>query len=318
MTQSARSLEVRIPISPRTDYFNRVLFIARSVKSFYPNATFRISVGEDCEPFDVAARFPWSRDLEVTWHWVERADFVEWRGTAHPYIATIMERYKAPFSSDYVLMIDADVIAINPFDELFDKPLGLSGVIAHVSPFPSEHRSKWEHLFSAYNVPQPRFQFEHTGWRSMFTTESARMTPCYMNTGVLFGPREVFERLEKPYFDALAFVRSEMDSYFFEQIALTLGAERAAIPMNVLPLTFNFPNQLEFDRTHPAELNDIRLLHFLRTNILHRDLDFKNFNSIARLIARRDLAGSNEVLRRRLAELPFSPVELCDDLGTIV
>ena len=144
----------------------------------------------------------------------------------------------------------------------------------------------------------------------MFSEERLRMSPFYLNTGVVFAPREIFERLYGPYIDALDFVRSEIDSYFFEQIALTLALERAAIAVNALPLRFNYPNQPEFDQNHPMELADVRLLHFLRTPIINREDDFANYNSLIRLLARNDLTGSNEVLRNRLREFSFSEADL--------
>ncbi len=265
-----------------------------------------MSVGTECEPYDLASHLPWSRELGITWNWVDKNEFSRWSGTAHPYIATIMDRFKAPFHRDFVLMIDADVIAIDRFDELFENQNELSGVLAHWSPFAQAHQSTWNRLFSEYGLSKTPFQYEHSGWRAMSNDENARKSPFYINTGVVFGSKGIYERLQQPYFEALEFVRGEMDSYFFEQIALTLAVERASIPVRALPLRFNFPNQPEFEIYNPVELADVRLLHFLRTPIVSRERDFVDFSSVSSLIAREDLAGSNEVLRRRLAKIPFS------------
>jgi lipopolysaccharide biosynthesis glycosyltransferase len=237
---------------------------------------------------------------------VEPGEFSRWKATAHPYIATMMDRFKPPFQGEYVLMLDADIIAVDSFDELFAQPVGLSGVIAHGSPFSDNHESTWSRLFERYGLERPQFAHEHSGWLSMFDDAPRRFTPFYLNTGVVFGPTSVYERLFRPYFEAIDFVRQEMDSYFFEQIALTLAAERSAISTNVVPLRYNFPNQPEFDSNHAAELEDVRLLHFLRTPIIDRERDFFDYQSVVDLIARKDLSGSNEILRNRLGQIPFS------------
>jgi len=76
--------------------------------------------------------------------------------------------------------------------------------------------------------------------------ENARKSPFYINTGVVFGSKGIYERLQQPYFEALEFVRGEMDSYFFEQIALTRPSSELPF-LRALPLRFNFPNQPEFE-----------------------------------------------------------------------
>jgi hypothetical protein len=284
-----------------------VLFIARSIKDFYPDTVFRISIGDNCNAFDPALFLTWSNELNISWNWVAPADFALWSTTAHPYIATMMDRFKPPFRGDYILMLDADVVAVDAFDELFHEPAGLCGVIAHGSPFLNNHEATWTHLFKGYGLSTPQFKFEHSGWISMFDDEPRRMTPFYLNTGVLFAGRDVYERLSNPYSDAIDFVRKELDSYFFEQIALTLALERAGIPTNVLPLRYNFPNQPEFDVNNPREFENVRFLHFLRTSIVDRERDFSTYDALMAFLSRKDLIGSNEMLRRRVKELHFTP-----------
>jgi hypothetical protein len=286
-----------------------VFFIARSIRDFYPNTRFRVSIGAECRPFDAASRYTWSKKLDIEWHWVDSVDFKRWSGTAHPYIATMMDRFKPPFETDYVLMLDADVIAIAPFDELFEH-IGIAGVMAHGSPFQGDHVNTWRRLFRAYGLAEPTFEYEHSGWQSMFVDEAQRLSPFYLNTGVVFGPRKTYEELYDPYMSALDFVRSMLDSYFFEQIGLTLAVQRTAIPVTLLPLRFNFPNQPEFDKRHPGELQDVRLLHFLRTDIINRETDFADYVSVKSLTERGDLSGSNEILRSRIHALGFTTTDL--------
>jgi len=297
------SLEVRIPISPRADYFNRIQMIALSIREFYPDAVVRVTVGADEEPQDIAKAMPWSRRLGVEWAWVPRADFAAWRATAHPYIATMMERFRPPFYADHVLMIDADVIAIQRFDDLLLENQWLSGVMAHGSPFGHRHIADWEDLFRGYGLGCPTFEDEHSGWRAMFVDEGLRFSPPYFNTGVLSASAAIFEQLYAPYMHALQYVRDSHDTYFVEQLALTLAIRRADIPIRILPLRYNFPNQPEFDRLHPEQLLDVRLLHFLRTGIIDREKDFATITALRQFAIRHDLRGSNEVLRQRIGHL---------------
>lgn len=296
-----RSLEVRIPISPRADYFNRIRIIAQSIREFYPAARIRVTVGAEAEPCDLSSELPWSEGLGVRWHWVGEDDFRRWNGTQHPYIATMMERFQPPFSTDFVVMLDADIVAVRRFDELFDGAQSIKGMMAHVTPFLDAHAATWETLYAGYGLPKPEFNAEVSGWRAMEADPRRRYSPPYFNTGVLFAPTPLLEKLYEPYMDALQYVRSRMDTYFFEQIALTLAAAKAGIPLEPLPLRYNYPNQVEFDARHPGELVNIRLLHFLRTEVVHRDRDFETPDAIRGLIARRGLFGSNEVLRDRIA-----------------
>jgi hypothetical protein len=294
---------VRIPISPRADYFNRVRLIAQSIREFYPRTIVRVTVGAETAPFDIArVAAPWSQDLGVQWVWIPQTEFEEWRDTAHPYIATMTERFRPPFSAEHVLMLDADVLPIRPFDNLLERDRSLLAMMAHVSPF-SNHAQEWQALFNAYGLSDPSFDFELTGWGTMFDDPSRRFSPPYFNTGVLLARADLYERLYEPYMAALRFVKTQLDSYFFEQIALTLAIGKMELPIEVQPLRFNFPNQEAFDAAHPEELEKVCLLHFLRTHIVDREKDFQSPDDVRRLIGRTDLAGSNEILRRRVAEL---------------
>lgn len=310
---SLRWLEVRIPISPIDHYFNRVHFIAHSIRSLdgpYRDVPIRVMVGTDQNHEDLYARFPWSRPLGIDWHWVDHAAYVAWKATAHPYIATMMERFRPPFVAKNVLMLDADVLTLQPFNELFeilhDRPC-LIGVMAHVSPFgsanPADHTDLWRKLYRSCGLGNPKFEFLLSGWGLMDKAEPRRLSPPYFNTGMLLSSAAVLEKLYEPYMEALLKTRNILDTYFIEQIALTLALIKTGLPYTVVPLRYNFPNDPRFDDAHDQELNKICFLHFLRTEIVRREDDFKDNARIELLIKRADLSGSNELFRRRIAEL---------------
>jgi trans-aconitate methyltransferase len=296
-------LEVRIPISPRPYYYNRVAIIALSVRQFYSDAIIRVTVGSDEVHRDLHSVLPWSEELGIQWVWLSPNKFQEWSGSQQPYIPTIVERFGPPFGARNVLIIDADVLLMRPIDELFAQGNSLCGVMAHHSPFGDQHEMAWKQLFQEYGVGAPDFLYEHSGWPAVLSRPEVRWSPAYFNTGVLFASAALLTRLYSEYMNALAFVRGRMDTYLIDQIALSLAVAKGGVPVTQLPLKYNFPNQKEFDEAHPDQLADIRFLHFLRTGVVDRQRDFGNLSAIRALSQRLDLRGSNERLRHRIGEL---------------
>lgn len=299
-------IEVRIPISPVDHYFNRVHFIAHSIRALggpYAKTRIRVSVGSSDPPFDLHQALPWSTRLGIDWHWVDRAEYAAWAETSHPYIATMMERFRPPFGADTVLMLDADVAVMRPFPELLDlidaNP-GVVGVMAHGSPFPADN---WRTLFRHAGLAEPEMAYEASGWGTMEVAPDRRYSPAYFNTGVVLAPGAVLERLYDPYMAALHTVRSLFDTYFFEQIALTLALYQTGIPFHIVPPRYNYPNHPAFDAFHPEELREVCFLHFLRGDIVPREASFATWKAMQTLARRKDLRGSNAALRQRLGDM---------------
>lgn len=306
-------LEVRIPISPTEYYFNRIQIIALSIRllgGWYEKTRIRVSVGSDSDPEDLYLRCPWSKSLNIEWVWVKREMFNKWKNTQHEYLWTIVERFRPPFLAENILMLDADVLVMNRFDEIISivkENQGIAGVIAHVSPVSHENNNPqewWRDLYFLAGIDgMPSFKLQHSGWETMEFNPNRRMTPPYFNTGVVLGTALTFERFSDTYLQMLNIVKSFEDTYFIDQIALTLALEKKKIHPHILPLRYNFPNQKEFDERFPIELQNIRFLHFLRTNIINRNLDFESLFSIQKLISRTDLKGSNEIFRKKIEEI---------------
>ena len=316
-------IEVRIPISPAMHYYNRIHLITHSIRSLggeFKDARIRVSVGSREKPIDLHRLLPWSRRLGIIWHWVERDRYMAWDKTAHPYIATIMDRFRPPFDAETVLMLDADVVALRPFSEtlaLVSEYPSIAGVMAHVPPFaPNE----WSILFEHAGLTSPELRFECSGWNVMSTNPAERYCPPYFNTGVLAASRSSLELLYEPYLAALQTVRSLYNTYFFEQIALTLAVYQTGIKPRLLSLRYNYPNQHGFDVAFPDEVNEIRFLHFLRTDVVKREDDFVSWAKMRKLSNRRDLIGSNEAFRNRLAQLMpqmWEDLQFSEQIGNI-
>ena len=301
-------LEVRIPISPTASMINRVHLIAHSIRSLgglYCDAHIRASVGSADEPFDIEAAYPHTRAAQIEWSWVPRKEFIDWGTAGNPNLAAMVnDRFKPPFKAHRVLFLDADVLAIAPFDELFASSSDVQGVMAHVSPF-HQHTAMWEQLFTMIGV-QPKggiFQHEHSGWGIMEFSEPRRLSPPYFNTGVMMFSDAAAEALYQCNIDALTMLRSKVNSYFADQIALTLAMYLAGCSYEILPLRYNFPNQVEFDRKHAEELAVVKFIHFLRQDVISRGDDFVSLAAMERFAQRGGMQGSNERLRARVEEL---------------
>jgi hypothetical protein len=177
----------------------------------------------------------------------------------------------------------------------------VAGVIAHAPPFRDvDVGETWRQLFREYGVSEAAAVHEHTGW-GLMTRE--RMTPAYFNFGMVIAPGPMMQAIGKEMVEADRFVHSRLQTFFRFQIALSLVIQKLQLPTEALPLRYNFPNNPKFDAGFPDELADVRILHYLRCEILDRERDFADLDALAALVGREDLAGSNEVLRELLAEL---------------
>jgi hypothetical protein len=137
----------------------------------------------------------------------------------------------------------------------------------------------------------------------MVNAPQHRYTPLYFNFGMVIAPGEMLNRIGEEIIAADDFVSQRLTTFFRFQIALTLTIQKKSLTSRALPLRYNFPNDPGFDQKYPDELADVRVLHYLRCETVHRENDFADLERVAALIRRRDLEGSNEILRRRLEEL---------------
>lgn len=298
-------LEIRVPISPTPDFFRRIHLMAASLRRLEGAVgpyVLVVCVGGDEEPSDLYAAQPWSRIYPLVWHWADRARFQR-----DSFWETSREIFRQPTRGQFVICADADVLFMEDFADLLhdlEREPAVAGVIAHAPPFQDDQfAAKWRQLFADYETPPPSFEFEHTGWGFMVQQEALRLTPAYFNFGMVAASAGMMEIVSSEMEKADDFVNAKLDTFFRFQIALTLTLQKHGLPVRALPLRYNFPNDPGFDSKYPEELSNVRILHYLRCEIIHREKDFLGLNNLAALIARQDLTGSNEIFRRRLAQL---------------
>src|SRR5258708_15429684 len=114
--------------------------------------------------------------------------------------AAVDLRLKHPYRSDVGLLLDADTLIRRPLDDLIERvhrDRVVAGTIAHASPLPwgKLERPDWARLFSHFGLPEPRLEYEHTGWGYMSTDPYYRFCPAYFNYGVIAAPASTISRI---------------------------------------------------------------------------------------------------------------------------
>ena len=130
--------EIHDPISPTPAFFNQIrLIMAASFRRFggaLRNSKIVVTVGAE-EQVELADHVPWSRELGVEWRWLNPAIYAR-----HNYWGTAIERFRQPFESQYVLFLDADVLAIAPPDFATSPVTETGGLAGLITSPPSKSR----------------------------------------------------------------------------------------------------------------------------------------------------------------------------------
>lgn len=298
------NLEVRIPITPEPNYVRQVEYVVRSFRAsggYAGRARFVVSLGGDCEPRDLCLEYPWSRG-EVEWRWANRAEFA-----AIGIRACNLDRFRYDTDADVVLMLDADTVMIRPIDDLLEtlhQQQMIAGVMAHVPPF-WKTPVTWSDVFAARGIPLPPARFEHTGFGAMFGEYVNRYAPAYYNFGVVFVPRSMVLPLGAQLERELAYMpRIPIYPVYGTQLGLTFAICQLGLPHCTLPFRFNFANLEWADRRYLIDLADVRIIHYLKEDVIGpRRETWATQEALQAFMNRRDLSGSNEILRGAVARL---------------
>ena len=300
-------IEVRVPISPKPYFFRQVEYLRRSFVAkggLAASARFVVSVGEDCEPYDLYAVNPWSVG-RIEWKWTDREAF-----RRMSYTATGLDRFVHPTDADVVLLSDADTLMIRNIDDLL-IPLtaepAVAGVMAHMPPHFGQQMTapSWRAVFAAIGRRLPRDLHEHSGFGSMFHDMSNRFGPVYLNFGAVFIPGRMLQTVGQFFERSLALAYSApIHKFFHAQLALTLAIHELDLPRMTLRPRYNYPNDELMDRSATNELADIRIMHYLREHTIGARAEvWGSDEKFAAFLNRTDLTGSNEVLRQTVLEL---------------
>ena len=150
----------------------------------------------------------------------------------------------------------------------------VAGVIAHYPTvlnfaFDSQ-RETWTRLAEGLTHAELNFEFAHTLMASD-APDQHRLTPFYLNFGVVFFPRTAFQPVADRYLAIRPRLMGRMrDSDFSGQVALTLAIADAGVSAWPLPMRYNFPNDPIAAQMYPDELASVVVYHYLRTAAFNR------------------------------------------------
>ncbi|PTW55738.1 hypothetical protein C8N35_11263 [Breoghania corrubedonensis] len=318
------SVEFRLPISPTDTDMRMVRIFMESIQVFggplAKRGRFVCSVGADEEPFDLKAKYEWTRERPIDFHWVDRNTFRKWT-----YDATGFDRHHIESDADVVAFVDADLLVAGDFDDILrqaHQTQTMLGFIAHVSPFGFQRfrgttsQDWWRRIYEAAGLAMPALTFEHTGWGldwdAIFGDKPSpilsndpdhRYCPPYFNYGVVVAPRSLFERVGETFVDDLERVGTVLSTPYGSQIANCIAIERHAIPCETIHLNYNFPMNLpgdEIRRLHPHpqgmdSYEDVRIFHYIGQR-----KKFSSVEALQELMDSTDLTGAWPMFQKRL------------------
>jgi len=207
--------------------------------------------------------------------------------------------------ADLVFICDADIAPLAPFDsllcELVNKP-ALAGTIAHYH-FPFDNMISgppvgWAELAKATIGKDIDMPFRYT----LAPRSSPDRAPFYINYGMFAGTPKLMSKFylrDKELRDPAA---SLIGDYWAAQVSVALACADLSLPVKVLPMRYNFPNDSVADQMYPEEMSNIIFLHYLRTSKFSREKIFSSRHHFNRFLNSR-LSGSNEYFRRYVENL---------------
>ena len=213
--------------------------------------------------------------------------------------------------ADVVVMCDADVALLRPFDNLISdlraKP-AIAGVIAHLpfaigntEPVPLDQRTPekdWRELSQKY-LGRP-IDCPHRF--TLLDPDSDFRAPFYLNYGVVAGTPDVFAEFYREDSRIRDKLSADVGDWWGPQISLTLAVESGGLASVALPMRYNFPNDPRADKLYPDELAEVIFMHYLRHTEFDRGKIFADPIAFDAFIGS-ELSGSNEVFRRFVEQM---------------
>jgi hypothetical protein len=278
MSQPNKRIEFRIPISPTDKFFSLVRFYNFALRRLgspqYRDARLLVVVGDHCNLDAVARENKWSENFNIVWQRVpdEIFDEFNWAGTAN-------WRLSIPAGdADIIILSDADTVLLRDIDPLLaELSLGepaVRGHMAHLPPplgikstAPSSAGSEfWPWLFNLFDIPWPAATYRY----SMDVNGSLPVSPAYFNLGFVALNTKALPIFAAEIKEVTRRVTAATDSLMRCQIATTIIAHRAAIDIGTLSAAYNAANDVGHLEPNGLTVDQIRVLHFLRTDEIDR------------------------------------------------
>lgn len=275
-----------------------------SLGGIYEHADLIVTLGHDKKkPSRLPRRWKPFLSKKVTFYWASPDEFRQ-----SSYLAQGDKRWQLDYSAyDVVIFCDADVLIVEPIDDLLLLTLespAVTGAITHYAFQPKENvdpHTVWHDLASRFLNRPLEFNYRHT--LSVNNLPEYTFCPFYINFGFVVFTPALYNQFNTQFLDVRPKVVSALaDPYFSAQITLALVVEMLQVPTREIGLRYNFPNDKNADRIQEHELDDVRVIHYLRTNQFDRQKLFtskKHFQEFLSL----DLDGSDKVFQEYVMAL---------------
>jgi hypothetical protein len=233
-----------------------------------------VVVGDHCDLDAVRRENAWSENFNIVWERTPDEIFADfhWAGTAN-------WRLNIPAGdADVVILSDADTVLLRDIEPLIvDMPSKEPAVRGHMAHFPPPlgidsaappptSPEFWPWLFELFAVPWPATTYRY----SMDADRSLPLAPAYFNLGFVALNAKALDPFASEIAETTRRVVAATGSFMRCQIAVTLIAHRAGIDIGVLPADYNAANDLGHLSSNALTAEQIRVLHFLRTDEINR------------------------------------------------
>jgi hypothetical protein len=194
----------------------------------------------------------------------------------------------APRDCDVVMCLDADTLPVQGFEDIVERVARdnlVAGAMAHYPVPPAKDPladwARWGSLIDRKLQYSYRYALTYP-----HEDEGRRLTPFYVNGGVMFFGQQAFDLYARAYFRYRERLMSEMElNDFAAQVAFTLAVVQEGLAEWELPLRYNFPNDPIAVELHPREAENVVIYHYLRKTEFDRHLIFTSRAEYERFLA---------------------------------
>ena len=286
-----------IAASPTDGFFSQVGIFRLALNSLggmYKEADIFLSLGDE-KITDIPNRWSQYLDVGVIINWADPSEFQRIGKRAQG-----ENKWLHDYSAyDLIIFSDADTILLTPIDELLfltKEKKTVTGVIAHY-PFPYDKNANidelWQFLSNEFTGKDIELAYNHT----LPAKNSYIKCPFYLNFGFVIMAPSIFMTIRDTYLSIRSRISPLLKYPIFSgQIALTLAIHKHNVPTHSAEMRYNFPNDPIAEKLYPGQLDNVSVIHYLRTDKFDRQKIFtteKAFNKFLSL----DLQGSNKVFQ---------------------
>lgn len=290
------SISLHIPISPNISFYSKIKWIRKSLDFLgepYSSAKIHLTVSnEDGITINTLINsYPEFKEniSRYRFYITNKISFDQ-----YSYGETAGLRFKNIDNSDITIFCDADIFFIKRIDDILNNIIaegGIYGVLAHTTPFqPLEKTNEewWNYLSLKYTNQLIPLNFKHT-------LNSKVNCPLYYNNGFIIGKTIDWKKIKdfsysnfKDIFNILPLKYLNNDAtprLYCMQISFALALHKFKIKTAPLSDIYNCANDQGIANILQNEINDIRIVHYLRKTAFDRDVIFVNKDSVDRFLS---------------------------------